>query len=136
VAEQFITACSTGDFEGMLAVMDPDCTGHSDPGVAVGEVMDLPGYGRRRHAPAPLGREALARITMRYNGPGSSVTLLSVPGVGKPTVVGLHDGRVVIFITVTVRDGLITHSEVVLDPKKLADLNLVLDTGGPSHAQR
>ena len=42
---------------------------------------------------------------MRYNGPGSSVTLLSLPGIGKPTVVGLHDGRVVIFITLTVRDG-------------------------------
>src|SRR5262245_51413755 len=30
VAEQFITACSTGDFEGMLALMDPDCSTNVD----------------------------------------------------------------------------------------------------------
>jgi RNA polymerase sigma-70 factor (ECF subfamily) len=127
VAEQFITACSTGDFEGMLAVMDPDCSSRVDTGVAVGELMDLPGYGERRHGP-PIGREAMARIAMRYNGPGSSITLLSLPGIGEPTVVGVHDGRVVIFIRLTVRGGRITHGDAVLDPSKLADLNLVLDT--------
>jgi RNA polymerase sigma-70 factor (ECF subfamily) len=128
VAEQFITACSTGDFEGMLALMDPDCSSHVDIGVAVGDVVDLPGYGERRHRPPVTGREAIARIAMHYNGPDSSVTLLSMPGIGKPTVVGVHDGRVVIFITVTVHGGRITHADAVLDPSKLADLNLVLDT--------
>ena len=44
------------------------------------------------------------------------------------SVVGVHDGRVVIFSTVTVRGGRITHADTVLDPSKLADLNLVLDT--------
>jgi hypothetical protein len=108
--------------------MDPDCSGHVDIGVAVGEVVDLPGYGRRRHhAPVP-GREAMARVALRFNGPGSSITLLALPGVGKPTVVGLHEGRVVIFITLTVERRLITRGDVVLDPAKLADLNLVLDT--------
>ena len=63
-----------------------------------------------------------------FNGPGSSITLLSLPGIGQPTVVGLHDGRVVIFATLTVRGGRITHADAVLDPDKLADLNLVLDT--------
>ena len=128
VAEQLITACSTGDFEGMLALMDPDCSSHVDIGVAVGEVVDLRGYGERRHGPPVTGREAIARIAMRYNGPGSSITLLSVPGTGKPTVVGVHDGRVVSFVTLTVRGGRITHADAVLDPGKLADLNLVLDT--------
>jgi RNA polymerase sigma-70 factor (ECF subfamily) len=128
VAEHFITACSTGDFEGMLALMDPDCSSRVDIGVAVGDVVDLPGYGERRHRPPVTGREAMARIALRYNGPGSSITLLSVPGVGKPTVVGVHDGRVVSFITLTVVGGRITHADAVLDPDKLADLNLVLDT--------
>ena len=32
VTEQFITACSTGDFDGMLALMDPDCSSHVDIG--------------------------------------------------------------------------------------------------------
>jgi RNA polymerase sigma-70 factor (ECF subfamily) len=127
VAEQFITACSTGDFEGMLAVMDPDCSSRVDIGVAVGELVDLPGYGERRHAPPVTGREAIARIALRFNGPASSVTLLSLPGIGKPTVVAVHDGRVVSFTTVTVQGGLITHADTVLDPSKLADLDLVLD---------
>ena len=128
VAEQFIVACSTGDFEAMLALMDPDCSSTVDIGVGVGEFVDLPGYGERRHAPPVGGREAIARIALRYNGPGSSITLLSVPVVGKPTVVGVHDGHVVSFVTLTVQDGRITHADAVLDPEKLADLNLVLDT--------
>jgi hypothetical protein len=128
VAEQFITACSTGDFEGMLAVMDPDCSSRVDIGVAVGETVDLPGYGERRHGPPVIGREAMARMAIRYNGPGSSITLLSLPGIGKPAVVGVDDGRVVMFAVVTVRGGRITHADTVLDPNKLADLNVVLDT--------
>jgi RNA polymerase sigma-70 factor (ECF subfamily) len=128
VAEQFIAACSTGDFDGMLALMDPECTSNVDIGVAVGEMVDLPGYGRRRHAPQAVGREAMARIALRFNGPGSSVTLLSLPVVGRPAIVGVHDGRVVILTTITVREGLLTHADTVLDPAKLADLNLVLDT--------
>jgi RNA polymerase sigma-70 factor, ECF subfamily len=127
VAEQFISACSTGDLDGMLALMDPDCVSTVDTGVAVGEVMDLPGYGKRRHAP-PTDREGVARIALRYNGPGSSVTLLALPGVGTPTLVGVKGGRVVVFMTLEVRDGLITRTQAVLDPRKLADLNLVLDT--------
>jgi RNA polymerase sigma-70 factor, ECF subfamily len=127
VAEQFITACSTGDFDGMLALMDPDCSSRVDIGVAVGEVVDLPGYGKRRHGPPVAGREAMARIAMHFNGPGSSITLLALPVVGRPIVVGLHDGRVVSLIRMTVRGGRITHGDAVLDPGKLAELNLVLD---------
>jgi len=128
VAEQFITACSTGDFDGMLALMDPDCSSTIDIGVAVGEVVDLPGYGQRRHRPPVADREAMARIALQYNGPDSGVTLLSLPVVGKPTIVGLLEGRVVIFTTLTVRDGRLVHADTVLDPEKLADLNFVLDT--------
>lgn len=128
VAEQFISACSTGDVEGMLALMDADCSTDVDIGVGVGDVVDLPGYGRRRHGPPVSGPEAIARIAMHYNGPGSSVTLLSLPGIGKPTVIGVHDGRVVMFATLTVREGRITHADAVLDPSKLATLGLVLDT--------
>jgi RNA polymerase sigma-70 factor (ECF subfamily) len=127
VAEQFISACSTGDLDGMLALMHPDCVSRVETGVAVGEVMDLPGYGKRRHAP-PTDREGVARIALRYNGPGSSVRLLSLPVGGKPTVIGVKDGRVVVFIVLTVRDGRITHTDAVLDPRKLGELNLVLDT--------
>jgi len=48
--------------------------------------------------------------------------------VGRPTAVGIHDGRVVIFISLTVRGSRITHADVVVDPAKLADLDLVVGT--------
>jgi RNA polymerase sigma-70 factor (ECF subfamily) len=130
VAEQFLTACTTGDFEGMLAVMDPDCSGYADTGVAVGEIVDLPAFGpRRRHGAPVIGRKAIARLVLHYYGPDSSITLLSLPAIGRPTLVGMHDGRVVSFITVNVNDeGRITHADVVVDPAKLTNLNRVLDT--------
>jgi RNA polymerase sigma-70 factor (ECF subfamily) len=128
VAELFIAACSSGDLERMLAVMHPDCSGHVDTGAAVGELVDLPRLGTVGQGPTVLGREAVARLTLLYNGPGTSITLLSVPSLRKPTAIGLHEGRVVVHFTMTVDDGLITRGDVVLDPDKLADLNLVLDT--------
>jgi RNA polymerase sigma-70 factor, ECF subfamily len=108
VAEQFIAACSTGDLDGMLAVMHPDCSGHVDTGAAVGELVDLPRLGRVGQGPTIVGREAVARLTLRYNGPGTSITLLSVPSLRTPTAIGLHEGRVVVHFTMTVEDGLIT----------------------------
>ena len=89
---------------------------------------DLQAAGHDVVGVASNGREAMARLAMHFNGPGSAVTLLSLPGIGNPTVVGLHDGRVVILVTLTVRDGRITHADAVLDPNQLAGLSLLLDT--------
>ena len=127
VAEQFIAACSTGDFEGMLALMAPDFSSHVDIGVEVGDLVELPGYGERRHGAPVMGRAAMARMALRFNGPDSSITLLSLPSIGNPTVVGVHDGQVVSFVVLTVHEGRVTHAEGVLDPSKLVDLNDILD---------
>jgi hypothetical protein len=59
---------------------------------------------------------------------GTSITPLSVPSLRTPTAIGLYKGRVAVHFTMTVEDGLITRGDVVLDPDRLADLNLVLDT--------
>lgn len=132
VAEQFIAACSTGDFEGMLVLLDPDVTSDVDTGGELGEVVDLPRLGIVRQGPPIVGREAVARLVMRYNGPGSSTTLLSLPTSasptgGTPTIIALWKGRVVAYVTLIVRDGRISQGHVVLDPAKLADLNVVLN---------
>lgn len=133
VAEQFIAACSTGDFEGILVLLDPDVTSDIDVGVELGEAVDVPRLGTVRQGPPIVGREAVAHLAMRYNGPGTSTTLLSLPTSGgptggTPTIVTLWKGRVVTYVTVTVRGGRIIHGHVVLDPAKLADLNVVLNT--------
>lgn len=128
VAEQFIAACSTGDFDGMIALMHPGCSSHVDTGAGIGDIVELPRLGTVTQGPTVVGREAVARLTLGYNGPGTSITLLSVPSLRRPAGIGLHEGRVVVHFTMTVEDGLITRGDVVLDPGKLADLNLLLDT--------
>ncbi|MEA3020439.1 MAG: polymerase sigma-70 factor, subfamily, partial [Actinomycetota bacterium] len=74
VAEQFIAACSTGDLDGLLAILDPDVVGEADVGGRVGIVT-------------VVGREAVAESTLRYLGPSSSNTLLSLAGGSEPGVV-------------------------------------------------
>jgi RNA polymerase sigma-70 factor, ECF subfamily len=127
VAEQFIAACSTGDFEGMLALLDPDVVSDVDVGVALGEVTELPRIGTVRQGPPIVGREAVARLVLRNYGPGTSTTLLSLPTTGKPTIIALWEGQVVAYVTATVHAGRITHAHVVLDPTKLTDLNTTLN---------
>ena len=101
---------------------------HVDTGAGIGELIELPRLGTVGQGPTVVGREAGARLALRYNGPGTSITLLSVPSLRNPTAIGLHEGRVVVHLTMTVEDGLITRGDVLLDPDKLADLNLILDT--------
>jgi RNA polymerase sigma-70 factor, ECF subfamily len=128
VAEKFIAACSTGDLDGMIALMHPDCSSHVDTGAEIGDLVELPRLGTVGQGPTVVGRDAVARLALRHNGPGTSTTLLSVPSLRTPTAIGLHEGRVVVHFTMTVVDRLITRGDVVLDPAKLTHLNLLLDT--------
>ena len=127
VTEAFIAATSTGDLDGLLAVLDPDVSGHGDLGVPVGELADIPGVGIVRQGPPITGRRAVGRLALRFLGPDSSTTLLSLPTGDEPTLVALLAGRVLATVELTVRGGRITHLESVVDPAKLADLNLILD---------
>jgi RNA polymerase sigma-70 factor, ECF subfamily len=114
VTEAFIAACSSGDVEGLLAVLDPDVAGQADLGGAVGLL------------PPVVGNDAVARNTLRHLGPGSSTTLLTLPA-GEPTVVALRDDRVFGTFTLTLRAGRVHHIHGIIDPAKLADLDLVLN---------
>jgi RNA polymerase sigma-70 factor (ECF subfamily) len=114
VTQAFIAAASTGDLDGLLAVLDPDVAGQADLGGTIGLL------------PPVVGRDAVAGNTLYYLGPGTSTTLLSLP-VGEPTVVALGDGRVFGTFTLTIRAGRIHHIHGVLDTDKLADLNAILD---------
>lgn len=88
----------------------------------------------RRSTPAgepgdgePTEHGQVARLALRFLGPDSSTTLLSLPTGDEPTLVALLAGRVLATVELTVRGGRITHLESVVDPAKLADLNLILD---------
>lgn len=118
VTEQFIAACTTGDLDGLLAVLDPDVAGVADVGGRVGVVT-------------VTGPVSVATAALRYLGPDSTTTLLSLPAGDEAAVVGLRDGRVVSLITLTVRHGRVAHIDSVVDPVKLAPIAKVLGSRQP-----
>jgi RNA polymerase sigma-70 factor (ECF subfamily) len=127
VTDAFIAAVSTGDLDGLLAVLDPDVDGFADLGAAIGERIDVPGVGLVRQPPPTAGRRAVARLALRWLGPDSGMTLLSLPTGDEPTIIALREHRVFAAITLTVEADRITHLDGVIDPAKLADLNLTLN---------
>jgi len=114
VTERFIAACTTGNLDALLAVLDPDVAGQADIGGPVGLL------------PAVHGRDRVARDALRYLGPGSGTTLVSVPTPGDPSVLALRDGEVVTLVTLTLHDGLVDHIHGIADPAKLAPVTAAL----------
>jgi RNA polymerase sigma-70 factor (ECF subfamily) len=104
VTEQFIAACTTGDLDGLLAVLDPDVAGEA--------------VGTRGAA----GSAAVAALLLQFVGPASSSTLLSLPAGDHAGIVVLRRGRVVTFLTLTLRDGRVGHIDGIVDPVKLAPI--------------
>jgi len=109
VTEQFIAACATGDLERLLTLLDPDVAGLADLGGRAGVVTNV-------------GREAVARMAMRFLGPDSGTTLLSLP----EGVVALKGGQAFALLTVTVDHGRIEHIDGVVDPAKIAPIAAAL----------
>jgi RNA polymerase sigma-70 factor, ECF subfamily len=114
VTEQFIAACTTGDLDGLLAILDPDVAGWADLG-----------GGAFR---SDTGAVPVATGVLRYLGPSSSTTLLSLPAVGEAGVVALRDGQIITIVTLTVREGRIDHIDALVDPFKLAPIAKALGT--------
>jgi RNA polymerase sigma-70 factor (ECF subfamily) len=111
VTETFIAACTTGDMDALLAVLDPDVAGEGDG------------------APRPIvGRRKVSRGVMHYLGPNSGTTLLSLPGIGDGTVVALRDGVVAAVVTLTIEGERITHFDAIATDANLAPIRAVLGT--------
>ena len=72
------------------------------------------------------GRDPVARGALRYLGPDSGTTLVSVPTPGDPSVLALRDGEAVALVTLTVHDGLVDHIHAIADPAKLAPVTAAL----------
>jgi RNA polymerase sigma-70 factor, ECF subfamily len=113
VTEQFIAACTTGDLDGLLAILDPDVAGEADIGGRVGIIT-------------VTGHEQVANMAMRFLGPESSHLLLSIPAGVEAGVVAVHDGRIMALLSLTVRDGRVEHIDGVIDPEKLAPIAAAL----------
>jgi RNA polymerase sigma-70 factor, ECF subfamily len=113
VTERFIAACTTGDLGGLLAILDPEVDGVADVGGSVGVVT-------------VTGPADVAAAALRYLGPDSATTLLSLPAYREAGVVAVRRGRAVTFLALSVRHGLIHHFEGVVDPVKLAPISAAL----------
>jgi RNA polymerase sigma-70 factor (ECF subfamily) len=114
VTERFIRACTTGDIEALLAVLDPDVSGQADLGGTIG--LRPPVTGRRR----------VAAGTLPYLGPDSGTTLVPLPTGRNPSVAAIRDDQVVAVVTLVICDGLVHHIDALADPVKLAAVTSAL----------
>jgi RNA polymerase sigma-70 factor (ECF subfamily) len=116
VVEAFLAASREGDFEGLLAILDPDVVLRADagagpfgPSVLVRGAREVMAQAQRF---APLGR--FARPVLVNGGPGFLV---------------VRDGEPLALMAVTVQDGKVTEMDVLADPARLARLDLTGLTG-------
>jgi RNA polymerase sigma factor (sigma-70 family) len=114
VVEAFLAAAHEGNFEGLLAVLDPDVVLRADGG----------------------GVTELSRLVRGAETVASSATMWSRVGLdsrralvnGTPGFVSLRDGRPFSVAAVTIAGGRIAEIDILADPERLARLDLaVLD---------
>jgi len=111
VVERFIAACSIGDINGLLEVLDPDVAGEGDLG-----------GGRKRVA---VGRAIVGPQIMGFFGPDSQTSLVPLH-TGDAHVVALRNGHVVSVVTLTVEGERVVHIHALADPVKLGPIADVL----------
>jgi RNA polymerase sigma-70 factor (ECF subfamily) len=113
VVEAFLAASRDGDFEALLAVLDPDVTLQAD------EAVTPPGVPRQARGAAIVARQGLA-----FSRRAQSARLALVNGtVG---VILAPRGRLSIALSLTIVDDKITAMDVVADPERLAGLDLAV----------
>jgi RNA polymerase sigma-70 factor (ECF subfamily) len=96
LSERFIDACTTGDLDDLLALLDPAVDGAGDlvPEVVVGATAVAPGI-------------------LRYLGPPASPALLHLPIGDRIGIVALRDRRVLALVLLTIENGLVVHVDAL-----------------------
>jgi RNA polymerase sigma factor (sigma-70 family) len=113
VVDAFFAAARGGDFEALVAVLDPDVVLRSDRGALPGSVV-------------LRGAEAVAGQAIMFAGPSRIARPALVNGVAG--VVVTIDGEPVSVMAFTVTDGRIVAIDALGDPERLSQLDLaVLD---------
>ena len=112
VVEAFMAALRAGDFEGLLAVLDPDLVVRAD--MAAGAPTEVRGAAVWAKGAVAYGH--LARLTQPALVDGA---------IG---VVVAPDGRLVRALRFTIVDGRITEIEVIGNPERLGELDVSIVT--------
>jgi RNA polymerase sigma factor (sigma-70 family) len=109
VIEAFLAAARTGDFDALLAVLDPDVVLRADPGTL--RVV--------------RGARAVAEGALTFSRLAQSARLALVNGT--PGIISwLPDGRPMAVMGFTVRVGKIVEIDILADPSRLRELDLTL----------
>lgn len=111
VVDAFFAAARGGDFEGLVAVLDPDVVARSDGGPLRPALNTL-----------ERGAEAVASRAITFANPRADLRPVLVNGAAG-VVVLLH-GRPFAVMGFTVRDGRVAELDVLADPDRLAALDL------------
>ncbi len=111
VADAFLTAANGGDFEGLLAVLDPDVVLRADGGRLAPAVSKL-----------VRGAETVVAQALAYS--RFRKATLWVVANGDPAVLSVVDGRPTALMVFTVAGDRIVELHILVDPERLATLGL------------
>ncbi len=112
VVDAFLAAAREGDFERLLAVLDPDVVVHSDGGAA------RPGLASVVHGARAVAEQAMS--FRQFTETATRVLVNGVPG----GVAWAPDGSPFAVLALTVRGGRVVAIDVLADPERLAQLDL------------
>jgi RNA polymerase sigma factor (sigma-70 family) len=112
VVDAFLAAARAGDFERLLAVLDPDVVLRSDGGTARPELVSL-----------LRGSQAVAEGAMTFRKLAETATRVLVNGL-PGGVAWTPDGRPFAVVALTVRGERIVSIDILADPDRLAELDL------------
>jgi RNA polymerase sigma-70 factor (ECF subfamily) len=114
VVDAFLAASREGNFEALLAVLDPDIVLRSDGGVSRPELVSL-----------VHGASAVAERAMAFRQFAETATRILVNGI-PGGVAWTPDGSPFAIVALTVRGGRIVEFDILADPERLAKMNLTV----------
>jgi len=114
--DAFFAAARAGDFEGLVAVLDPDVVARSDGGAR-----------RPQLSRVTSGAAAVAGQALTYANPAAELRPALVNGAAG--VVVMLGGRPQTIMGFTVVDGRIVAINALVDPDRIAELDLAAFTG-------
>jgi RNA polymerase sigma factor (sigma-70 family) len=117
VVNAFLAAARDGDFEGLLAVLDPEVVVRSDGGAARPSLVSL-----------VRGARAVAEQSMLFRQFAETSTRVLVNGI-PGGVAWAPDGSPFAVVALTVRGGKIVAIDVLADPDRLGQLDLTVVAG-------
>jgi hypothetical protein len=111
IVDAFLAAARNGDFEGLLAVLDPDVVLRADAG-----------SGPMGPSQLVRGARAVATQALRF----AELARFARPVLvnGTPGLIAAPNGRPVSLLGATVRAGRITELHILADPDRLSRLDL------------